>query len=315
MGEIEIFGPGALDFIQTLTVNDAARLEDGQVQYSALCFEDGGLVDDITIYRFSPERFLFCVNASNTGKDFDWIVKNDPPPGVEVRDRTETTALLALQGPLAEFILKALVDFSLPALQYYHFAEGKVGGVAALISRTGYTGEDGFELFVASEGAQEVWQKVMAAGEPVGLKPAGLGARDTLRMEMKYALYGNDIDETTDPLEAGLGWITRLEKGDFVGRRAIVRRSGEGPARKLVGLELTGRGVARHGHVIREGGREVGKVTSGTFSPSLRRAIGIGYVPADLAKAGTRIEIDIRGTPVAATVARTPFYRGGSVKK
>ncbi len=314
MGEIEVSGPGALPFIQMLTVNDAGSLKDGQVQYSAMCFEDGGIVDDLTVYRFSAELFMLCVNAANREKDLDWILSHRPDE-VDVFDRSNDMALLALQGPKAEFMLRSLTPVSLGALPYYHFADTTVAGVPATVSRTGYTGEDGFEIFLSDRSAPEAWQKIMSAGAPLGLKPAGLGARDTLRMEMKYALYGNDIDATTDPVEAGLGWITKPDKGEFIGRRSILDRSGGGPSRKLIGFELRGRGIARQHHPIFAGGEEAGKVTSGTFSPSLRRPIGLGYVPADCAKPGTPLEIGIRGGRVAAEVVRTPFYREGSVRK
>jgi len=314
MGEIEISGPGALAFIQRLCVNDASRLADGQVQYSAMCFDDGGIVDDVTVYRFGADRFLLCVNASNREKDVDWILKHRPE-GVEVRDLSDETALLALQGPRAELILDPLVDISLPALGYYHFSSCSAGGSEMVVSRTGYTGEDGFEIFLPPGAATELWQKIMAAGEPAGLMPAGLGARDTLRLEMKYALYGNDIDGTTDPLEAGLGWITRLDKGDFAGRDAIIERSGSGPERKLVGMVMKGRGIARGGHSIRAEGKKAGTVTSGTFSPSLRKAIALGYVPTPLSRPGTLVTVEIRDAEVEAEVVRTPFYREGSVRK
>jgi len=314
MGEIEISGDGALAFVQQLTVNDASLLEDGHVQYSAMCFDDGGIVDDLTIYRLAADRYLFCVNASNREKDLGWILKHRPP-GVEVRDLSDVTALLALQGPKAEFILKSLVDVSLPSLGYYRFARCTVGGAEATVSRTGYTGEDGFEIFLHAERAAEIWQKIMTCGEPAGLCPVGLGARDTLRLEMKYALYGNDIDAGTDPLEGGLGWITRLAKGDFLGREAIVKRSGDGPARKLVGIEIRGRGIARQGYDIWVEGDRVGVVTSGTFSPSLQKAIAMGYVPAGLAKAGTKVNVEIRAAKVEAEVVKTPFYRDGSIRK
>jgi aminomethyltransferase len=314
MGEIEISGPGALDCVQSLTINDASLLEDGQVQYSAMCFPSGGIVDDMTVYRFSAERYLFCVNASNRGKDLDWIEKHRPP-GAAVRDLSGGTALIAVQGPKAEFIINPLVDISLPALRYYRFVEGRVGGVGAVISRTGYTGEDGFEFFVPSAQAPELWQKIMAAGTPVGLKPVGLGARDTLRLEMKYALYGNDIDGDTNPIEAGLRWITRPDKGEFIGREAIVAHLESGPDRRLVGFEVTGRGVARRGCPILAGGREAGAVTSGTFSPSLKKSIGLGYVPTGFSRPGSELEVEVRGTPLPARVVKTPFYAGGSVKK
>jgi aminomethyltransferase len=314
MGEIALTGPRALDFVQWLTVNDASLLEDGQVQYSAMCFDDGGIVDDLTVYRHDADRFLLCVNASNREKNLDWIQKHRPE-GVEVRDVSDEIALLALQGPKAEFILGQLTDVSLASLGYYRFASCTLGGAEVTVSRTGYTGEDGFEIFLSPDRAAEIWQKIMACGEPAGLLAAGLGARDTLRLEMKYALYGNDIDATTDPLEAGLGWITKLDKGDFLGREAIVRRSGEGPARKLVAMEIKGKGIARQGYDILAGGAAVGAVTSGTFSPSLKKAISMGYVPAELSRAGTRVSVRIRAAEVEAEIVKPPFYREGTARK
>lgn len=314
MGEIEISGAGSLAFIQHLTINDASALEDGQVQYSAMCYPDGGIVDDITLYRFSPERYLLCVNASNTAKDLDWIERHRPE-GVTVRDLSGETALLALQGPKAEFILKPVAEVAIAALPYYRFTEGRVGGVEAVVSRTGYTGEDGFELFLSAEAAGELWQKIMAAGTTLGLRPVGLGARDTLRMEMKYALYGNDIGPDTDPVEAGLGWITKTGKGSFIGREAVAKRLASGPERKLVAFEITSRGIARPGCALAAGGRQVGTVTSGTFSPSLRKGIGLGYVPVGLSRPGTSLEVEVRGRKLQAEVVKAPFYKGGSVRK
>lgn len=314
MGEIVVAGPGALALVQKLTINDASRLRDGQVQYSAMCLHDGGIIDDITVYRFSAEKYLLCVNASNREKDLAWIEENGAGEA-EVRDESSDTALLALQGPKAEYLLKPLVGISLPALRYYHFAETEIGGVKGVVSRTGYTGEDGFELFLPARSAPEIWRKIASAGEPFGMLPVGLGARDTLRLEMKYALYGLDIDAGTNPIEAGLGWITKIDKGYFFGRDAIRLVKEHGLVRKLVGFEMRGRGVARPGYPIWAGDEQVGSVTSGTFSPSLRKAVGIGYVPVELSRPGTAIEIEIRRAKVAAEVVRTPFYRRGSVKK
>jgi len=314
MGEIVLAGAGALDLVQKLTINDASRLRDGQVQYSAMCLPDGGIIDDITVYRFSAEKYLLCVNAANREKDFAWIEENCAGEA-DVRDESGGTALLALQGPKAEYILKPLVGISLPALRYYHFVETEIAGVKGVVSRTGYTGEDGFELFLPARSATEIWRKIVSAGKPLGMLPVGLGARDTLRLEMKYALYGLDIDAGTNPIEAGLGWVTKVEKGFFVGRDAIRAVKKAGPARKLVGFVMRGRGVARPGYPIRAGDEQVGVVTSGTYSPSLRRAVGIGYVPVELSRPGTALGIEVRQATVAAEVVRTPFYRQGSVKK
>ncbi len=314
MGEIELTGPGALPLIQRLTINDASALHDGQVQYSAMCYPDGGIVDDITVYRKAADRYLLCVNASNIEKDHAWIVRH-AGEGVTVDNASDRTALLALQGPLAERILAPLADRGLSDLPYYHFTSGRVAGVETLISRTGYTGEDGFELFLPAASAILMWEALMKAGAPHGLAPIGLGARDTLRLEMKYALYGNDIDETTFPLEAGLGWVTKPDKGEFIGREAILARAGQPHRRKLVGGELIAPGVARSGYPLLAGGVPVGVVTSGTHAPSLRKSIFMGYVPESHAKVGTELAVEIRGKAVPARVVSTPFYRQGSAKK
>jgi aminomethyltransferase len=314
MGEIELSGPGALSLIQKVTINDASTLADGQVQYSAMCYPDGGIVDDITVYRRSADRYLLCVNASNIEKDFAWI-SGHREGEVSVVNASARTALLALQGPLSERILQPVADRDLSALGYYHFTAGKVAGVEGLISRTGYTGEDGFELFIPSPSAVGVWEALMNEGAPLGLAPIGLGARDTLRLEMKYALYGNDIDQATHPLEAGLGWVTKPDKGDFIGREAILERAKQSPRRKLVGFELTGPGIARSHHVIWAGDTRLGEVTSGTFAPSLKKSIGMGYVPEEFSHPGTEVEVEIRDKRVGARVVSTPFYKQGTAKK
>jgi aminomethyltransferase len=314
MGEIVLAGAGALDLVQKLTINDASTLEDGQVQYSAMCLHDGGIVDDITVYRFSAEKYLLCVNAANRRKDLAWIEENSAGEA-EVRDESGATALLALQGPKAEHILKPLVPISLPALRYYHFVETEIAGVRGVVSRTGYTGEDGFELFLPARSAPDIWRTILSSGKPFGMLPVGLGARDTLRLEMKYALYGLDINAWTNPIEAGLGWITKVEKGFFFGRDTIRQVKENGAQRKLVGFEMRGRGVARPGYPIWAGDAKVGTVTSGTYSPSLRKAIGLGYVPVELSRPGTALAVEVREEKVAAEVVRTPFYRQGSVKK
>lgn len=315
MGEFEVRGPDALALIQTVTVNDASAIQVGQAQYSALCRPDGGVVDDLLVYRF-PDRYMLVVNASNLEKDLGWIRDHVGELGAAVDDRSDETALLALQGPAAREILRPLVELDVDDVRYYRFQEGTVAGRPAVISGTGYTGEDGFELYLSADDAPAVWDALLEEGEGDGLVPAGLGARDSLRLEMGYALYGNDLDEEHTALESGLGWIVKPDKGDFVGREALARQKEEGVARKLVGLRLTERGFPRPGYaVLSEDGDRVGEVTSGTLSPSLGEGIAMGYVPADLAAAGTRVAVEVRGTATAAVVQRPPFYTDGSIRR
>jgi len=306
MGEFEVDGPAALAALQRLTTNDVAGLEMGQVQYSLLCYPDAGIVDDLTLYRLGADRFMLTVNAANIDKDWAWVTEH----GAEARWRniSSETALLAVQGPKAEKCVQGLADRDVTGIRYYRFVEGLVAGVRALISRTGYTGEDGFELYVVAGDAERLWFVLLEAGAPEGITPVGLGARDTLRLEMRYALYGNDIDATTNPLEAGLGWVVKLAKGDFIGRSAIERVKAEGPRRKLVGFEMVDRAVARHGHRILKDGRAAGVVTSGSYGPAVDRYIGVGYVATGLAQVGTEIDVEVRGTMRRARIVPTPFY-------
>ncbi len=305
MGEFEVEGPGALAVLQRLCTNDASALTRGQVQYSLLCFPEGGIVDDLTLYRFEDARYMLTVNASNIDKDWAWVTSNGA--GATWRNMSADTALLAVQGPKAEGLVQRLADTDVVGVRYYHFTRGKVAGVPAVISRTGYTGEDGFELYTPAGEAERLWHALLEAGRGNGIQPIGLGARDTLRLEMKFALYGNDIDQTTNPLEAGLGWVVKPAKGDFIGRDAIEAMRAAGVPRKLVGVEMVERQVPRHGYRIFAAGAPVGVVTSGSFSPSLERGIGMGYVRTDLATIGTELEIEIRGAGQRARVARTPF--------
>ncbi len=305
MGEIIVKGPKALDMVQKVTINDASKLAVGQVQYSAMCYEDGGIVDDLLVYRFA-DHFLLVVNASNKDKDYEWILKNKID-GCEVLDVSDDYTQLAVQGKKAEPTLQKLTDVDLSAIKYYWFTEGELAGVNMIISRTGYTGEPGFELYFANEHAVDVWNKIMEAGKEFDIEPIGLGARDTLRLEKKMCLYGNDIDETTNPLEAGLSWITKLDKGDFIGREALLKIKEEGLKRKLVAIVLEGQGFPRHGYKILKDGKEVGHVTSGTVSPILNKGIAMGYVAIEFAKIGTPLEIDIRGKLVPAVVIKPPF--------
>lgn len=310
MGEFEVRGPAALDLVQRVTVNDAGRIEVGQAQYSAMVNEDGGILDDLIVYRFE-DRWMLVVNASNRAKDWQWIANHAAALDVDLTDRSDEIALLALQGPGARALLRGLTDTDLDAIGYYRFAEGAVAGVEGVVSATGYTGEDGFELYLPASGAVAVWRALVDAGAV----PAGLGARDSLRLEMGYALYGNDLDEDHTPLEAGLGWITKLDKGPFVGREALAAQKEAGVDRKLVGLRLEERGFPRPGYPILADGAPVGTVTSGTMSPSLGHGVAMGYVPADRAKSGTELAVEIRGRAVAATVQRPPFYTEGSIRR
>lgn len=313
MGEFEVRGERALDFVQHVTTNDASRIEVGQAQYSTLPNREGKLLDDLLVYRF-PDHYLLVVNGANRDKDFAWLSGLAGDFGVDLVDRSDEIALLALQGPKAESILARLTDADLGSIRYYRFAEGAVDGKPAIISRTGYTGEDGFELYLDAADAAAVWRRILEAGAEDGILPAGLGCRDSLRLEMGYALYGNDLDEGCTPLEAGLGWVTKLDKGEFVGREAIARQKEEGVPRRLVGFRLLERGFPRHGYAVRCDGVEAGEVTSGIVSPSLGEGIGMAFVPSSHAKPGSRIEIVIRDQPIAAEVVRPPFYKQGTVK-
>ncbi len=307
MGEVRVRGAGAEAFLQRLTPNDVSKLAPGRAHYSGLLTERGTYVDDLLIYRLAADDFLVVVNASNAERDFEWIssrVEGD----VEVVNQSDQYALLALQGPKAVGILASLTETDLSAIKYYGFAQGKVDGVPALLSRTGYTGEDGFELYLSPEDAPAIWRRLLAAG----VVPAGLGARDTLRLEAAMALYGHEIDETTTPFEAGLGWVVKLEKGDFLGRDALAAQKAQGIPRKLVGFEVQGRGIARQGHgVVSNGGNvgAIGAVTSGTWSPTFEKALGMAYVPPDLAAPGTALAIDVRGKALPAAVVELPFYK------
>ena len=310
MGQFEVEGEGALAFLQRTTANDVARLVDGQAQYSALPMPTGCPVDDIIVYRRSERRFLVVVNAANVEKDWRWLLAQKPS-GCGLHDLSEQFALLALQGPKAEAILQGLTPIDLKQVAFYRFAEGRVAAPTAIVARTGYTGEDGFEIFVAPEAAPALWRAIVEAGQPHGLLPAGLGARDTLRLEARMMLYGNDMDETTTLIEAGLGWIVSLDeaKGDFHGRAVLAGQKAQGAPRKLVGFEMVERGIPRHGYPVLLDGEAVSVVTSGTFAPFLQKSIGLAYLPAARAAVGTDLAIDIRGRRIAARVVPTPFYK------
>lgn len=310
MGEIRVEGPGALDVVQRVITNDASRLSVGRGLYTPMCLPSGGIVDDVTVFRVGEEAYLFIVNAARRERDVAWIAEHIPVGRAVVRDVSDETALLALQGPRAVAILTRLADADVAALPPFHARDGVlVAGVAVWVSRTGYTGEDGFELAVPWDEAPLVWHALLEAGGRQGLIPAGLGARDTLRLEAGFMLYGHDIDETTTPLEAPLAWTVKFDKGAFTGREALLRQRAEGVTRRLVGFEVMGRAIARQHHAIWSDGEPIGHVTSGTFAPSLQRSIGLGYVPATYATVGTTLRIEIRGARVPAPVVRLPFYR------
>lgn len=305
MGEITVKGRQAMELLQRSTSNDLTRLENGRIHYTALLYPTGGFVDDILIYQIAPDDFFLVVNASNTEKDYEWLRQQAEGLDVEVENVSAEYAQLAVQGPEAERVVQAMTPLPLAEMKYYRFDQGEVDGAPAIVSRTGYTGEDGFEIYVAPEHAPRIFRKLVEAG----VKPCGLGARDTLRLEAKMALYGNDIDHTTTPIEADLGWIVKLDKGDFAGRDVLLREKEEGPKRKLVGFEMIDRGIARHGYPVVEGGEEIGVVTSGTHSPTLKKAIGLAYLPLDKSAQGNEFSVLIRGKEARARVIPTPFYK------
>ncbi|MCC6628156.1 MAG: glycine cleavage system aminomethyltransferase GcvT [Chloroflexi bacterium] len=311
MGQVEVTGPDAAAFLNWVATNDVATLAEGHAQYALLCRDNGGVIDDILIYALHS-WFLVVVNASNTDKDVRWLLARRAERtglNVAVRDISAATMMLALQGPRAATILQPLTDLALDPLPAFGCAEGTVDGVAAIVARTGYTGEDGFELYFPPEHAERLWTALLAAGEPHGLLPIGLGARDTLRLEAKMALYGHELTETINPYEARLGWAVKLDKGDFIGRTALTAIDAAGPARKLVGFKMVGRGVPRADYPLVHDGEAVGHVTSGTMSPTLGEAIGLGLVRSDLAGVGRPLHILIRERPVEAVQVPTPFYR------
>jgi aminomethyltransferase len=305
MGELTVKGPDALTLLQRATCNDVSKLANGRAQYNGLLYPTAGFVDDILIYQNSTDDFFIVVNASNTDKDYEWIADAAKGMDVEVRNVSADYAQLALQGPEAERLLQPFTDVALGGMKYYHFGTGNVDGVPAIVSRTGYTGEDGFEIYVAPSEGPRIMRKLIDSGA----KPCGLGARDTLRLEAKMALYGNDIDETTTPLEADLAWIVKVDKGDFFGRDVLQREKSEGPRRKLAGFEMVDRGIARHGYPIVDGSEEIGVITSGTHSPTLKKAIGLAYLPLDKSAPGTEFMVLIRGKETRARVVPTPFYK------
>lgn len=309
MGEFIVKGENALDLIQRVTSNDAAKLHDGKVQYSCLPNKDGGIVDDLLVYRIDEKTYMLVVNASNIEKDWKWIQQFNTA-NVEMHDISDKTSLLAIQGPKAADALQSLTEIDLASMEYYTFKKGTFAGIEnVVVSATGYTGAGGFEIYFDNEHADEMWEAIFKAGAEFGIKPIGLAARDTLRLEMGFCLYGNDIDDTTSPIEAGLGWITKFTK-PFTNSEALLAQKEAGVTRKLIGFEMIDRGIPRHDYPIVDiEGNVIGKVTSGTQSPSLQKAIGMGYVTKELAKEGTEIFIDIRNNKVKAKVVKFPFYK------
>ncbi len=306
MGEFVVAGSEAETFLNHITVNDVAKLNEGQAQYTVMCYPDGGIVDDLLIYRYE-NHFMMVVNAANIEKDFEWV-KEQQRRGVELDNQSDGITLLAVQGPNSRQVLQKMTPADLAELQFYHFIEGEIAGISATISRTGYTGELGYELYIDSAHSEHLWERIMEAGREFELKPVGLGARDTLRLEAGLCLYGNDIDESTNPIEAGLGWITKLSKDDFIGKAAIQKVQQEGPERKLVGFEIKGHGIPRHGYPITFSGNDIGVVTSGTQSPMLGKGIGMGYVRPEYANAGTTFNIKIRNREIPSNVVEMPFF-------
>lgn len=312
MGEVLVTGPNALDFVQKITVNDASTLTVGQAQYSAMCRPDGGIVDDLLVYYRGSENYLLVINGANIDKDFAWMEQN-AIEGATLINASDDYSLLAVQGPKSLETLQKLTSTNLSTIEYYHFVEGEIAGVPAIISRTGYTGELGFEIYFSSnpQQSEQVWNAVMEAGAEFGIEPTGLGARDTLRLEMGYCLYGNDITDNTNTIEAGLGWITKLEKGEFNGREILAAVKAAKPSRKLIAFQMNERAIPRQHYKIAADGREIGEVTSGTSSPTLGQGIGMGYVESPFAKVGTEIAVVIRDKQVPATVVKLPFVKKG----
>ena len=312
MGEIDVRGADAIALVNYLTSNDASKLGDGQAQYSALTTPDGTVIDDLLVYRFAADHLLLVVNAGTTKKDWDWISSHRRNEAAQLKNVSSDYCQLALQGPDALGILGLLTDIQLSDIKYYHFTEGKVDGVPAIVSRTGYTGEDGFEVYADDDKAEQIWNKMLDAGNfgtDTGVLPCGLAARNTLRLEAGMALYGHEIDETTTLLEANLGWICKLNKGDFIGRDSLAKQKEAGVLKQLVGFEVTERGIARDEQDVVVDGVRVGKVTSGSPAPYLKKNIGMAYVPTESAREGQQIQIDVRGKLVGAQIVKTPFYK------
>jgi aminomethyltransferase len=308
MGEIEVRGARALSLLQHITCNDASRLRDFQAQYSALMHPKGSAIDDCVVHRWAEGHYFICVNAANADRDFDWMIEHNPV-GAEVRNVSGEYSQLALQGPRAPAIISKVTDASIAGLKYYWFCRARCCGVEGLLARTGYTGEDGFEFYFPPADSEKVWNILIEAGKPEGLVPAGLGARNTLRIEAGYPLYGHELDEETTLLEANLGWIAKLEKGEFIGRDALLEQQAQGTRKKLVGFEMTSQGIARDGYNVYVDGKIAGRVTSGSYAPFLKKNIGMAYISPSLAGVGGEIEVEIRGKRAGARITPLPFYK------
>ena len=309
MGEVFLEGPRALEVADRILTNNIGKLSPGQAAYTVMCKPDGGIIDDLVVYKFGDDKLLICVNAANRAKDFDWI-KSQAAGDCAVTDRSDDFVQIAVQGPSAVTLLSRITEVDLADIASYRFAEGVVAQRSMIVARTGYTGEDGFELYCAASDGPHVWRSLLEAGQDIGVKPAGLAARDSLRLEFCFALYGNDIDESTNPYEAGLGWVVKLKKAsDFIAKDALSHIKAQGPTRKLVPFEVTGKGIARQGYPVLINSKNVGVVTSGTKTPSVGKAVGLAYLPIDHATQGTVFQIDIRGKPVDAVVTTRPFLK------
>ncbi len=311
MGEIDVRGKDALAFVQMLITNDASKLHDGKILYSPMCYPTGGIVDDSLVYRYDTEHFFIVVNASNADKDYAWMLEQAKNFEVTVDNVSDQYVQLALQGPLAETILQRITQVDLSKIIYYTFTHGEVDGVPCLISRTGYTGEDGFEVYCAPEFGRQLWRKILEIGASDGVQPIGLGARDTLRFEARLPLYGNELGAEITPLEAGIGFFVKLDKEDFVGKAALQLQKEQGVPRKLVGLEMVGRGIARSHYPLQKDGEEIGFVTSGSFSPTLNKNIALGLIRSDLAVQGDVLDVMIRDKAVQAKIIPSLFYKRG----
>lgn len=308
MGEVRVRGKGALEFLNSIVTNNVSKIKDGQAQYNVMCFEDGGCVDDLIIHRMGPEEFFICVNASNTDKDFDWM-RSHAPAGVSVTNESDQYTQIAIQGRNAQNLLSRLTSTDLSAIKYYWFTTGEVCGEPAIIARTGYTGEDGFEIYVPWKSGPAIWRALIEKGADLGVKACGLGARDTLRTEMKFPLYGHEIEKNLNPLEAGLGWVTKFDKGEFIGRAPLVALKEAGLKRALVGLKSLGKAIPRQGYKVEVDGQVIGEVTSGTLSPCLKYGIAIAYVDRAHMAVGTRVNVVVRDQRVPHEVVETPFYK------
>jgi aminomethyltransferase len=312
MGRVWVRGKGSFDFLQWIITNDLKKLKDGKIIYTPICNFKGGILDDILIYQSKSDEYLLVVNASNKQKDVDWLKEQAKNFEVEITDETDQTAFIAVQGPLAEPLLAKMLGNEIHAIHYYHFLKMTWKGKEILLSKTGYTGENGFEVYLPRETALDFWDEVMSRGKDGGIMPIGLGARDTLRLEMRYLLYGNDMTEETTPLEAGLGWTVSFSKGDFIGRQALDAQRQSGITKRLVGFEMIDSVIPRHGCVIMRDGNEIGVVASGSFSPTLNKNIGLGYIQIAFAHVGIPVYVSIRNQDRLAEVVKTPFFRGGS---